>query len=143
MSAISHRKRAGRPLLVAAIGVATVSYVGTQSGCADTATPEDEQSTAPYDDEPALGVSQQGLSIATSAAQAAQRSAANGALRGDITIKPDKVFPPSGNLMPPPGDGPVVGPVGGGVFEPIPFPPGNLMAPPIEELELELEFETK
>lgn len=117
------RKRAGKRLLVAAIGVATVSYVSTQSGCAaDGATDEEAQTASdqPYDDEEA---------DIQSSAQALTTSAANVAL--PIPVTPIKVkFPPVGNLMPPVGNLVRPPPVGNLVRPP---PVGNLMAPPVLE----------
>ncbi len=136
MKTKSQRKRAHRPLLIAALGVATVSYVGTQSGCApDGDASEDElgTSSAPYDDDEKseLGSSQQALSISASAVQASNVA----------TLQPVKVVPvpvgnlmapPVGNLMAPPPVGnlmppPVLEPV---EVVPVPTPVGNLMAPP-------------
>lgn len=124
------RKRASKHLLVAAMGVATVSYVSTQSGCApDTDMSEDEQaaSSAPYDDE-GPAVSEQALSIGTGLSQGTT-----------IVVGPKIVLPPVGNLMAPP--------VGNLMAPPIVKPPvvivlppvGNLMPPPVLETGAVLE----
>lgn len=46
----STRKRTHKQLLLAAVGVATVSFVGAQGGCA-ASTDEGSEDDAPYDDE--------------------------------------------------------------------------------------------
>lgn len=82
---------------MAAIGVATVSYVGG-GGCApDGGIGESEigENTAPYDDEEVSGTRQ---SLSTSAVQTLQASA----LDRVVIVKQPKL-PGSGNLMPPPG----------------------------------------
>lgn len=128
------RKRAGKRLLVAAMGVATVSYVSTQSGCAPDgdALDEDLSASAPYDDEqPSIGVAEQAL----------DNAAAN---PGQIIKNPIKiVLPPVGNLMAPPVGNLMAPPPVGNLMPPpvikqpvevVPLPPvGNLMAPPVQE----------
>jgi hypothetical protein len=107
------------------MGVATVSYVVTQSGCApDTDASDEQQSTAPYDDEEgAPEVSEQALrtSVAT-----------------DTLSFPTKiiVLPPVGNLMPPPVGNLMAPPVIKDpiVISPVLPPVGNLM-PPLPVLE--------
>lgn len=120
------RKRAGKRLLVAAIGVATVSYVSTQSGCAADGATEDETLTTsdqPYDDEEEadVAVSEQALA-ATSVAKAALPNTA-------IPIKIKIKFPPVGNLVAPPVGNLMVPPPVGNLMAPPPV--GNLVAPPV------------
>lgn len=121
------RKRVSKKLLVAALGVATVSYMGS-TGCApdsDTGEPELGDNSAPYDDEtaPEIGSAQQNLNV--TAVGTAQSAA--------IVNTPIKVYKPkipgSGNLMPPPGDIVIIDSKDGPVFDPLPGS-GNLMAPP-------------
>ena len=120
MSERTNRKHASKRLLVAAIGVATVSYMSTQSGCAAGADTPDEESAsaAPYDDEPEVAGSEQALAISAAAASAAALP---------VAIRPK--FPPVGNLVPPPVLGrPIV--IKPPITIPVPIPVGNLMAPP-------------
>jgi hypothetical protein len=97
------RKRAGKRLLVAALGVATVSYVGTQSGCAagsDAGEETGSEEVAPYDDEePEIERSAQALEATVS-------------IRAIDKVKIPGLVHPVGNLLPP--------------------PVGNLLAPPIK-----------
>lgn len=121
MSERTNRKHVSKRLLVAAIGVATVSYVGTQSGCAaGTDTPDDESaSIAPYDDEaePQVASSEQAVTLSAAAKSAASTT---------LTAHPR--LPPVGNLVPPPGLGDIV--IKPPIKIPVPIPVGNLMAPP-------------
>jgi hypothetical protein len=135
----SQHKRASKRLLVAAIGVATVSYVGTQSGCApDSDASEDDTGENPsaYDDESVIPeVSEQALSTSGSELQFLPTSGnllppphLGSRAGGVVVVEPSKVvLPPSGNLMAPP----VVETVVVGI--PVPPPSGNLMAPPVLE----------
>ena len=120
------RKRAGKHLLVAAMGVATVSYVTTQSGCApDTDATDAQQSTAPYDDEEVTpDVSEQAL----------RTTIATDALSVPTTIV---VIPPVGNLMAPPVGNLVAPPVIKDpiVVVPVLPPVGNLVPPPVRQYE--------
>lgn len=118
-------KRVGKSLLVAALGVASVSFV---SACApEGADGEDEGVDRLEEEEAELGVATQALNqnvaVRASAAQVG------------TTIVTTTPLPPSGNLMPPqrlPYELVVVDKLKG--FKPIP-PSGNLMAtPPIERL---------
>ena len=139
----TQRKRAGKRLLVAAIGVATVSYVSTQSGCAAESDASDEgisEDVAPYDDEEnelEIDSKDQALNLA-------------GVVKAGIPVKtgislkdryPIKIkWPPVGNLVPPPVGNLMAPPV---VVRPpvgnlVPPPVGNLMAPPIDVIH-ELE----
>ena len=108
----TQRRRAGKRLLVAAIGVATVSYVSTQSGCAaggETAHDVSSEDVAPYDDEEGeaeIGSASQALQTSLTVKKPAM--AAVKKLPWEIIV----VRPPVGNLMGP--------------------PVGNLMAPPID-----------
>jgi hypothetical protein len=131
MQTSSQRKRAGKRLLVAAIGVATVSFVGAQSGCAPDTDDLDarDETSAPYDDEGAApSVSDQ--SLTSSAARLKLPQSGNllpppGIDPGTVVLPP-KGFPPSGNLMAPPGNYEppiVVGPV---------LPPSGNLMPPIQ-----------
>jgi hypothetical protein len=126
MAARIQRKRASKHLLVAAMGVATVSYVSTQSGCApDTdVADEDPSNGAPYDDEaPVIDSAEQALSVSATNIQ--------------VLTAPKIVLPPVGNLMAPPVGNlmapPVVKPPV--VVVPVLPPVGNLMAPPVLEIE--------
>ena len=111
----TQRRRAGKRLLVAAIGVATVSYVSTQSGCAadgDLADDLDAESATPYDDEDSAAEIE-------GTSQALQTSTA---VKSGIDVaklnRPQEIIRvrwPVGNLLPP--------------------PVGNLMGPPIEVLK--------
>jgi len=131
MQTSSQRKRAGKRLLVAAIGVATVSFVGAESGCAPDVDDVDapDESSAPYDDEGATpSVSDQSLTLSNgrlSIPQSGNLLPPPGSGSGTVVIPP-KGFPPSGNLMAPPGvyEPPiVVGPV---------LPPSGNLMPPIQ-----------
>jgi hypothetical protein len=108
----SKRKRTSKGLLVAAIGVATVSFVSTQSGCAaDTDASEDDYEGQDQAEEEAGEAS----SIASS--QQALSGASAGAFEPtDRVLVP---YPP-GNLMVPEPPIRVIK---------FPYPPGNLMAP--------------
>ena len=126
------RKRAGKRLLVAAIGVATVSYVTTQSGCAAESDATEEgisEDIAPYDDEESdteIDSTDRALNLA-------------GVVKTSIPAKtgislkdryPIKIkWPPVGNLVPPPVGNLMAPPVV--VVRP---PVGNLMAPPVGNL---------
>jgi len=135
MQTSSQRKRAGKRLLVAAIGVATVSFVGAESGCAPDSDQVDarDESSAPYDDEGATpSVSDQSLTISGGRLKIPQSGnllPPPGIDPGTVVLPP-KGFPPSGNLMAPPGvyDPPVV-------IGPVLPPSGNLMPP----IQIELE----
>jgi hypothetical protein len=134
MDPISQRKRTRKRLLVAALGVASISYVSTQSGCAPDADFDEESgaSTAAYDDEQEPSADPQQAKQALS-------------IRADTQLTaPDRLRPPVGNLLPPPVGNLLPPPVGNLVAPPvvrpipipIPFPPGNLMAPPPHEFEI-------
>ena len=132
-------KRRGRQLLVAAVGIASVSYVGAIQGCADTG-PEEElgEGLLIAEDDPEVAGSQQALTVKqTLNAQAvsAQSIAAQILKRGGM--------PSSGNLMPTPGGTdpgglPAGGFPGGGVIVIDDIPPvGNLMATPIDQVAID------
>jgi hypothetical protein len=129
MQPTRQNKRKGRQLLVAAVGIASVSYVGTIQGCADVDSSEEPNEGALIADEEAgeLGESQQALSVGTAVLnnQAAIRATDLSAIlkRGGL--------PGSGNLMPGPGGVDIGGIGGGGVIIKVPIPVGNLMATPI------------
>jgi hypothetical protein len=154
MHARQQRKRAGKRLLAAAIGVASVSYVGTQSGCAPDASDEElGTSAAAEDDSVTPDVAENALikapelelqrALPTSGNLVPPQNISQIAISRDAVIAvPIKVFPPSGNLMPPPG---VLTPV---VVTPVvvtpPLPPsGNLMAPPLLDQAVTTELETQ
>jgi hypothetical protein len=126
MQPIRQNKRKGRPLLIAAVGLASVSYVGTLEGCADI-DPAGEQSEGldKVVDDVAEGVSQSQQALSVS----------NAAINQAI-FKPR--LPPSGNLMPGPAGTAIGG--GGGVIIKVPIPVGNLMAPvePIDPVAVDL-----
>jgi hypothetical protein len=128
------RKRARKHLLMAAMGVATVSYITTQSGCAPDADAADEETTAAYDDEQAAPeVSEQGQALRTT-------------LSTDITSVPIKiiVLPPVGNLMAPPVGNLMAPPViKDPIVVPVLPPVGNLMPPPVLETVSVDELELK
>lgn len=122
-------KRKGRQLLVAAVGIASVSYVATIQGCADTG-PEEELGDGPFvaeDGADEIAASQQALTVANqsldSRAVSAQSTIVSEIYKGGG-------MPSSGNLMPTPG-GTYPGGVPGGVIviEDL-RPVGNLMATP-------------
>jgi hypothetical protein len=101
----STRKRAHKQLLLAAIGVATVSFVGAQSGCA-ASTDQSDEDDAPYDDEEEqadapVGSTQQALTD-----QALAQPALSDNLSTDILVRDRNLelarwrWPiPVGNLM--------------------------------------------
>jgi hypothetical protein len=92
-------ERKGKRLLVAAIGVATISYVSSQSGCKREPTstttsgnlvpPPAEAKPTPPDD---IGVQSSGNLVPPPAADAGRGQ--------DAAI--EVPLPPSGNLVPPP-----------------------------------------
>ena len=100
--------RKGKALLVAAIGVATVSYL---KGCAEDHQSFSSGNLLPGPPDPAL----------------TRDAAADGAAPSDASL------PGSGNLLPPPGDASLP-PVSGNLLPPPPdasLPPsGNLVPPP-------------
>jgi hypothetical protein len=144
MASRLQRKRARKHLLVAAMGVATVSYVSTQSGCAPggDGLDEDPSASAPYDDEqPSIGVAEQALGNAIANPTGAAQIAKNPI---KIVLPPvgNLMAPPVGNLMAPPPVGNLMAPPI--VKEPIEIVPvlppvGNLMAPPVLEETAVLE----
>jgi hypothetical protein len=120
-------KRKGRQLLVAAVGIASVSYVGTIQGCADTG-PEEElgEGSLVAEDVPEVAESQQALVVSHQAIDARAVSAQSIA----VQILKRGGMPSSGNLMPTPG-GTDPGGLPGGVIVIDDIPPvGNLMATP-------------
>ncbi len=132
-------KRKGRQLLVAAVGIASVSYVGTIQGCADTG-PEEElgEGQLVADEAPEIGEAQQALAAKQAVdarAVSAQSIAAQILKRGGM--------PSSGNLMPTPGGTdpgglPAGSFPGGGVIVIDDIPPvGNLMATPIDQVAID------
>jgi len=133
----TQRKRAGKRLLVAAIGVATVSYVSTQSGCAAESDATDEgisEDVAPYDDEESgTEIESQGQALNLTGVTKTSIPVKTGiSLRDRYPIKIK--WPPVGNLVPPPVGNLMAPPV---VVRPpvgnlVPPPVGNLMAPPID-----------
>lgn len=150
MTQENQTKRTRAHLLVAAIGVATVSYVGA-SGCApdtDADEAEHEEATSEPSEETSdgqLGSTREGLSVSpaleTTALQRITIPLPTGNLvppppyevdLGSVVVK--NPFPPSGNLMAPPV-----------LVRPtkivLPPPSGNLMAPPIQEFEVDLALE--
>jgi len=141
------KKRASKRLLVAALGVATVSYMG----CAADSDGTEED----YGSESLAEEAQPTNTAPASAEQSVDKAARiNSDSDPQTTLGiqrlPEK-FPPSGNLMappPPPTGNLMVPPPSGNLMAPpvlgprvltpsIPIPPpsGNLMAPPIRELE--------
>jgi hypothetical protein len=146
------RRHAGKRLLVAAIGVATVSYVSTQTGCAADGAdgPDDALSAgdAPYDDEEEVDVEGREQELAVGLAKATTSVTAVPITTLPIKVRPK--FPPVGNLVFPPPVGNLVAPppVGNLVPPPVIKPPvvvpeppvGNLMAPPIVPTEIVIEL---
>lgn len=128
MQPIRQNKGKGRQLLVAAVGIASVSYVGTIQGCADVDSSEEANEGALVANEEAgeIGEAQQALKVGTAVLsnQAAIRATDLSAIlkRGGL--------PGSGNLMPGPG-GIDTGGGGGGVIIKVPIPVGNLMVTPV------------
>lgn len=131
MQPIRQNKRKGRQLLVAAVGIASVSYVGTIQGCADVDSSEEstEGALVAHEEASELGESEQALSVGTATLnnQAAIRATDLSAIlkRGGL--------PGSGNLMPGPGGADIGGVGGGGVIIKVPIPVGNLMVTPVED----------
>lgn len=120
-------KRVGKSLLVAALGVASVSFV---SACAPEGADGEDEGV----DQPAGEEAEAELGVATQALNQNVAVRASAAQTG-TTIVTTTPLPPSGNLMPPqrlPYELVVVDKLK--EFKPIP-PSGNLMAtPPIERL---------
>jgi len=116
--------RKGKALLVAAIGVATVSYL---KGCAEDHQSFSSGNLLPGPPDPAL--------TRDAAADGAAPSDASLPGSGNLLPPPgDASLPPvSGNLLPPPGDASLP-PVSGNLLPPPPdasLPPsGNLVPPP-------------
>jgi hypothetical protein len=121
MQPIAQKKRKGRQLLVAAVGIASVSYVGTLQGCADV-DPSDEGTegspSAEVSSSEDVGQSQQALTSSAAAATS-------------VSATLYRPLPPSGNLMP----GPVLDPkIVGPIVIKVPIPVGNLMVVPVDQL---------
>lgn len=136
MQPIRQNKRKGRQLLVAAVGIASVSYVGTIQGCADTG-PEEQQGedalVADQDPEE-LGESAQSLNATLQAVDARALSTQSALY--------EKIFkygglPGSGNLMPTPGGTDPGGIPGGRVIIDVPIPVGNLMVTPVDQVAID------
>lgn len=110
--------------MVAAVGIASVSYVGTIQGCAgdDPSEESPEGALQAENETEGLAESQQALSldrqVATQASAATVQVSAAVLKYGGI--------PGSGNLMAPDGPG-----GGGGVIIKVPLPVGNLMVSPV------------
>jgi hypothetical protein len=122
MQPVERNKQRGRRLLVAAVGLASVSYVGTIQGCAGD-DPAEESAEGALEAENAaegLAESQQALTLDQ---QVASQSASQ---LGAKLIKYGGL-PGSGNLMAP--DGNIGGGAGGGIK--VPLPVGNLMVSPV------------
>jgi hypothetical protein len=114
MQPIARNKRPGRQLLVAAIGIASVSYVGALNGCADV-EPGDEEGVGAAqaaEGEGDLAETQQALTVHT-----------------DLSATQYKPLQPSGNLMPGPDLGTHIDITVKPVVIKVPIPVGNLMAP--------------
>jgi hypothetical protein len=126
MEESSKIKRVGKSLLVAALGVASVSFV---SACA----PEGSEGEDEEVDQPAEEATEAELGVATQALNQNVAVSASAAQTGTTILTTP--LTPSGNLMPPqrlPYEVVIVGKLK--EFKPIP-PSGNLMAtPPIERL---------
>lgn len=110
------KKRQNKHLLTAAVGIASVSYVGALTGCADV-DPEQDGADLPQEDDsdPDLAQASQALVVGTTATA--------------VILKP---LPASGNLMGP--DTPTL--PGGGVIIRYPIPVGNLMVVPLDKLQV-------
>jgi hypothetical protein len=123
MQPIKPDKHTGRRLLVAAVGIASVSFVGSIQACAgdDPSAEDGEGSLVAEDDAEGLDDSQQALTISQTATL------------GTKLIKYGGI-PGSGNLMAP-GGGDVGG--GGGVIT-IDPPVGNLMGTPVDDIAVDL-----
>ena len=118
MQPVKRSKQRGRRLLVAAVGLASVSYVGTLQGCAgdDLAEESPDGVLAAENEEDGLGESQQALTLDPQVAtQVSSKLLKYGGIPG------------SGNLMAP--DGNIGGGSGGGIK--VPLPVGNLMVSPV------------
>lgn len=117
MQPVQAKKRKGRPLLVAAVGIASVSYLGTIQGCADVEPTDEEAQTVASDEPEDVAQTQQALTVKPV----------------DSAILINKRLPPVGNLMPGPG-GIDIGGGGGGVIV-VPIPVGNLMVTPVTPID--------
>lgn len=136
MQPTRQNKRKGRQLLVAAVGIASVSYVGTIQGCADTG-PEEELG------EGSLAAEQAPEDVAgSSQALNATQAVDSRAISAQAAIS-NKIFkwgglPGSGNLMPTPGGTTTGGIPGGGVIViDGPIPVGNLMVTPVDQVAID------
>jgi hypothetical protein len=125
MQPIKPDKHTGRRLLVAAVGIATVSFVGSIQACAgdDPSEEGSEGALAAEDDPEGLDDSQQALTISSQAATLGTKLIKYGGIPG------------SGNLMAPGGGN--VGGGGGGVITVDP-PVGNLMVTPVDDIAVDL-----
>jgi hypothetical protein len=125
MQPIRQNKRKGRQLLVAAVGIASVSYVGTIQGCADVDSSDAQNDGAESASESApedVAQSQQALTIS------------NTAINTSVNAALLKRLPPSGNLMPGPAVTTAIGGISGAVIK-VPIPVGNLMVTPVDEIK--------
>ena len=124
MQPIKPDKHTGRRLLVAAVGIASVSFVGSIQACAgdDPSAEDGEGSLVAEDDAEGLDDSQQALTIGSQTTL------------GTKLIKYGGI-PGSGNLMAPGGGD--VGGGGGGVITVDP-PVGNLMVTPVDDIAVDL-----
>ncbi|HEX6240956.1 MAG TPA: hypothetical protein VFZ61_08680 [Polyangiales bacterium] len=117
MQPVERSKQRGRRLLVAAVGLASVSYVGTIQGCAgdDPAEDNGEGALEAQNDEEGLAESQRALTL-------------DRQVSTDLSTQIIKYggLPGSGNLMAPDGN---VGGGSGGIK--VPLPVGNLMVSPV------------
>jgi hypothetical protein len=114
MQPVERSKQRGRRLLVAAVGLASVSYVGTIQGCAgdDPAEETGEGALEAENEEEGLAESQRALTL--------DRPVSTQVIKyGGI--------PGTGNLMAPGGN---VGGGSGGTIK-VPLPVGNLMVSPV------------
>lgn len=132
MQPTKQNKRKGRQLLVAAVGIASVSYVGTIQGCAggDPSEEQNEGALASEDELADIADSEQALTVSNQLVNANQAVTANQQLINKFKWGG---LPGSGNLMPGPGGVDIGGGGGGGVIIKVPIPVGNLMVTPIED----------
>jgi hypothetical protein len=108
-------KRVSKRLLVAALGVATVSYVGC---AADTGGTEEDYGADSLAEDTAAATPSADITSETGEKAARTNVALD---QGSVGIRITDKFPPTGNLLPPPT---------GNLMAPPPPPTGNLMAPP-------------
>ena len=123
MQPIKPDKHAGRRLLVAAVGIATVSFVGSIQACAgeDPSEEGSEGALAADDDPEGLADSEQALTFTPRVSTQIGKVLKYGGIPG------------SGNLMAP-DDG--TGGIGGGGIK-IDPPVGNLMVTPVDEIAVD------